>query len=182
VLPDLSRDHPSEQRMKSVTAQTAFHNARNDQLRRSQKRGTTMFNMKRLMICAALLTTAGCSAIAGTSGIAETSRTGAIHDVSFEEHMTPANLRVRVGDEVRWINQRNTPVTVEFLGDALDDVTCQRGFSNLMRRQQESATIQPNETASLCFGRPAVVTYNVRMTSPVAGGQRIEAGSIRVSQ
>ncbi len=96
--------------------------------------------------------------------------------------MTPADLRVQPGDEIRWVNQRSTPVTVEFLGDALDDVTCQAGFSNLFRRQQESATIQPNESVSLCFGKVGTVTYNARMDSPVAGGQTIESGTIRVGQ
>ncbi len=139
-----------------------------------------MFTTKRLIISAALLATAaGCASIQGTNSIADTTRTGAIHDVNFEERMTPANLRVRPGDEVRWINKRNTPVTVEFLGDALEDVTCQTGFSSLLRRQQESATIKQNESASLCFGRSGTVTYNARMQSPVAGDQ-IESGTIRI--
>ncbi|HEX9876303.1 MAG TPA: hypothetical protein VGC50_06590 [Gammaproteobacteria bacterium] len=139
--------------------------------------------MNRMMIGAALLaTTVGCAAIAGTGGIASTTRTGIIHDVRFEERMTPVNLRVQPGDEVRWVNQRSTPVTVEFLGDALEEVTCQSGFSSLLRRQQESATIRPNESASLCFGRVGTVTYNARMDSPVAGGQVIESGTIRVGQ
>ena len=94
--------------------------------------------------------------------------------------MTPANLRVQPGDEVRWVNKRSTPVTVEFLGNALVDVTCQSGFSNLFRRQQEMATIRPNESASLCFGKVGTVTYNARMESPVAGGETIESGTIRV--
>jgi plastocyanin len=141
-----------------------------------------MTNVSRLMICVALVTTAGCAAIAGTGGIADSTRTGVIHDVRFEERMTPVNLRVQPGDEVRWVNQRSTPVTVEFLGDALDDVTCQSGFSNLLRRQQESATIRPNDSASLCFGRVGTITYNARMDSPVAGGQTIESGTIRVGE
>jgi plastocyanin len=142
-----------------------------------------MLSMNRMMIGAALLaTTVGCAAIAGTGGIASTTRTGIIHDVRFEERMTPVNLRVQPGDEVRWVNQRSTPVTVEVLGDALEEVTCQSGFSSLLRRQQESATIRPNESASLCFGRVGTVTYNARMDSPVAGGQVIESGTIRVGQ
>jgi plastocyanin len=96
--------------------------------------------------------------------------------------MTPVNLRVQPGDEVRWINQRSTSVTVEFLGDALADVTCQMGFSSLLRRQQETATIRPSESASLCFGNVGTLTYNARMESPVAGGQMIESGTIRVGQ
>lgn len=141
-----------------------------------------MSGTKSSVICAALLATAGCAAVAGTGRIAETSRTGTIHEVRFEERMTPTALRVQAGDEIRWINQRSMPVTVEFLGDALDDVTCQSGFSNLFRRQQESATISPSGSASLCFGKIGTVTYNARMESPVAGGQMIESGTIRIGQ
>lgn len=100
-----------------------------------------MFSLKSLMMCLAVLAIAGCAAIKGTGAIASTTRTGTIHDVRFEERMTPANLRVQPGDEIRWVNQRSTPVTVEFLEDALDDVTCQSGFSSLLRRLQESTTI-----------------------------------------
>ena len=135
-----------------------------------------MSSIIRVTLCTALL------AIAGCAGVPSTSRTGVIHDVRFEERMTPANLRVQPGDEVRWVNQRSMPVTVEFLGDALDDVTCQIGFDNLMGRQQEMATIQPNQTVSLCFGNPGTVTYNARMDSAVAGGQMIESGTIHVGQ
>lgn len=141
-----------------------------------------MFGVKSLMICVALLAISGCAAIAGTAGIESTTRTGKIHDVRFEERMTPANLRVQPGDEIRWVNQRSTPVTVEFLGNALENVTCQSGFSSLLRRQQESVAIKPNESASLCFGEVGTVTYNARMESPVAGGQLIEKGTIEISQ
>lgn len=141
-----------------------------------------MFSMKSLMVCMALLAAAGCTAIAGTAGIASASRTGKIHDVRFEERMSPVNIQVEPGDEIRWVNHRSTQVTVEFLGDALDDVTCQSGFSSLLRRQQESAAIGPNESASLCFGKVGKVTYNARMDSPVAGGQLIESGTIHIDQ
>lgn len=135
-----------------------------------------MFNLGKLVVSAALLAAAGCASVANTS------RTGTIHDVSFEERMTPATVRVQPGDEVRWVNQRTMPVTVEFLGGALDDVTCQEGFDNILRRQQESATIEPNQSASLCFANPGTITYNARMESAVAGGQNIERGTIRVGQ
>jgi plastocyanin len=140
-----------------------------------------MYSPKSLITCMTLLATAGCAAIAGTGGIADTTRTGAIHDVIFADRMTPTDLRVQPGDEIRWVNQRTMPVTVEFLDDALNDVTCQSGFSNLLRRQQEAATIRPNESASLCFGTVGTVTYNARMESAVAGGQ-IERGTIRIGQ
>lgn len=141
-----------------------------------------MNGVQKSIIFVALVATAGCAAIAGTARIPDTTRTGTIHDVTFAETMTPTNLRVQPGDEIRWINQRSTPVTVEFLGNALDDVSCQSGFSSLLRRQQESASIGPNGSASLCFATVGTVTYNARMESPVAGGQIIESGTIRIVQ
>jgi plastocyanin len=135
-----------------------------------------MSRINEVILYAALLTIAGCA------GVSNTSRTGAIHDVNFEEHMTPTSLRIQPGDEVRWVNQRSTPVTVEFLGDALDDVTCQRGFDNFIGRQQETTQIQPNQSVSLCFANPGTVTYNARMDSSVAGGKIIEHGTLYVGQ
>jgi plastocyanin len=135
-----------------------------------------MSSINSILLCTALLTIAGCA------GVPSTSRTGAIHEVRFEDHMTPASLRIQPGDEVRWVNHRSTPVTVEFLGDALNDVTCQRGFDDLIGRQQEVATIKPNQSVSLCFGNPGTVTYNVRMDSAVAGGKMIEHGTLYVGQ
>ncbi len=140
-----------------------------------------MFHPRNLIVGVLLMATAaGCASIRGTDSIADTTRTGKIHQVNFETRMTPTRLYVQPGDEVRWVNQRSTPVTVEFLGDALADVTCQRGFSSLMRRQQETTTIEPNESASLCFGTVGQLTYNARMESPVAGGETIESGTISV--
>jgi plastocyanin len=97
------------------------------------------------------------------------------------------NLSVQAGDEVRWVNQRSLPVTVEFLEGALADVSCEEGFSqralsNLRGRRQESTTIAPNATASLCFTTMGTVAYNARMESALAGGQSIESGSIRVGR
>jgi plastocyanin len=142
-----------------------------------------MFRVMQSMFGVALLASlVGCATIQGTGSLPNTTRTGMVHDVNFEERMTPATVRVQPGDEVRWVNKRSTAVTVEFLGGALDDVTCQRGFSSLLRRQQETATIPPNKSASLCFGRIGTVTYNARMESPVAGGQMIKSGTIQVGQ
>jgi plastocyanin len=134
-----------------------------------------MSSINKVILFAALLALSGCAGVSGTT------RTGAIHDVRFEEHMTPTWLRRQPGDEVRWVNQRSTPVTVEFLGEALNDVTCQRGFDNFIGRQQEAATIEPNQSVSLCFANPGTVTYNARMDSAVAGGKLIERGTLYVN-
>ena len=123
--------------------------------------------------------------VAGCSSMPTTTRTGTIHEVRFEERMSPTNLLVLPGDEVRWVNQRSLPVTVEFLGDALSAISCERGFStrgfaNMRGRLQESTTIEADETASLCFNAAGTVTYNARMESAVAGGETIESGTVRI--
>jgi plastocyanin len=138
-----------------------------------------MSRARTLTLLASLLAAAGCA------NVAETTRTGNIHEVTFEERMTPINLRVQPGDEVRWVNQRTSPVTVEFLAGALDAVTCETGFStrglrNLRGKLQESTSIAPNDSASLCFSNAGTITYNARMESAVAGGQQIESGTVRV--
>lgn len=151
------------------------------QRRHTERRMLAMF-MTRTMIAAAVLAIA-----TGCASVEPTTRTGMIHEVRFAERMTPANLRVEPGDEVRWVNQRSTPVTVEFLAGALNDVSCEQGFSkrgltNLRGKLQESTTIKANGNASLCFTTVGMVTYNARMDSAVAGGQTIESGTIRVGQ
>ena len=65
---------------------------------------------------------------------------------------------------------------------SLDDRTsCPRTIPGQLTRQ-EVATIQPNESVSLCFGKPGTVTYNARMDSAVAGGKMIERGTLYVGQ
>lgn len=123
----------------------------------------------------------------GCATVAETSRTGEIREVKLGEQLTPADIQVESGDEVRWINERGKPVTIEFLEGALNNVSCERGFSsrsfsNVMGQRREVATIDPQDSASLCFTGAGTVTYNARMESPVAGGQVINAGTIRVGQ
>lgn len=109
-----------------------------------------------------------------------TTRTGEVHDVKIEEGLAPAILTVGVGDEVRWVNHRSRPVRIDFLGEALDEVSCQRGFTNWIGMQKESAIVAVNESASLCFAKAAVIDYNVRMDSALPGGKQIVRGEIRV--
>ena len=124
---------------------------------------------------------------AGCASVAETSRTGGIQEVRLAERLTPTDVQVQSGDEIRWINERSSPVTIEFLEGALGDVSCERGFStrtfrNVMGQRREVATIEPLGSASLCFTTSGTVSYNARMESPIAGGQVINAGTIIVGQ
>lgn len=111
-----------------------------------------------------------------------TTRTGEIHDVTIEETVAPAILTVGVDDEVRWVNHRTDDVHIEFLDGALDGTSCQRGFTRWTGTQKESATIGASKSASLCFKKAGVVTYNVRMNSPLPGGKQIVQGEVRVGR
>lgn len=130
--------------------------------------------MLQVLTSLVMLMVVGCA-----SNLPQTSRTGTIHDVNFDERMSPTTLNVRVGDEVRWVNHRSSPIQLEFLEGALQNVVCARGFSDRLGRPQEEGTIRPNESVSLCFGTVGEVTYNARMETAVAGGQ-IESGVVNI--
>jgi len=111
-----------------------------------------------------------------------TTRSGQIYDVKIEEGVTPTFLTVGIGDEVRWVNHRTRDVRIDFLGEALDEISCQRGFTNWIGMKKESATVGPNKSASLCFGKVAVIDYNVRMDSALPGGKQIVRGEIKIGR
>jgi hypothetical protein len=109
-----------------------------------------------------------------------TTRSGEIHDVKIEEGLEPATLTAGIGDEIRWVNHRKLPVRIDFIGGALDEISCQRGFTNWIGMKKESATLGVNESASLCFAQATVIDYNVRMDSALPGGKRIVRGMVQV--
>jgi hypothetical protein len=75
---------------------------------------------------------------------------------------------------------RKYEVTVDIPNLKSEDLACARGFSNWLGSLRETAVLRPNETASLCFQRPAVINYNVRLETALAGGKHILPGVIRV--
>lgn len=126
-----------------------------------------------LSVMAALVILAGC---AGPT----TTRTGAVHDIRIAEGPEPADLIVNPGDEVRWVNARTLPLRIDLVNVKSGELSCERRFSNVFGAIQESATIEPNGTASACFVKAGVVNYNLRMDSALPGGQVIVPGIIRV--
>jgi hypothetical protein len=47
---------------------------------------------------------------------------------------------------------------------------------------QDSATIKANESASLCFTKAGVLSYNIRMESALPGGKTIVSGVVRIGK
>ena len=110
----------------------------------------------------------------------QTTRTGTVQDIKIAEGAEPPELTVNPGDEVRWINVRTLPLRVDLVGVKPEDLACERGFSNFFGMIQESATINPNESASACFVKAGAVKYNLRMESALPGGKSIVPGVIQV--
>lgn len=109
-----------------------------------------------------------------------TTRSGVVHDIRITEGPAPADLIVNPGDEVRWVNARTLPLRVDLVNVKSDELSCERRFSNVFGVIRESATVEPNGTASACFVKAGVVNYNLRMDSALPGGQVVVPGIVRV--
>ena len=123
---------------------------------------------------------AGVVLLAGCGSLPQATRTAVIHNIKFEEHMTPADLTIHVGDEVRWVNYRTLPVMIDIPGLNAEMLSCESGFSGMFGGVQEAAKLGANEGANLCFKSVIVISYNGRMRSAAPGGMQIEPGTIRV--
>lgn len=130
--------------------------------------------LRPLPSCAALLMLLSVTACAG---LPETSRTGKVHEVIIQEgtpHISPRDVRVRPGDEVRFVNHRLGAVWIYFFRDSPSELACQRGFL-FYWGTEESAKIRPNESVSVCFAKPGAVGFSVQTEPTVQGGDRLGA-------
>lgn len=85
---------------------------------------------------------------------------GRIHHVVIEDGVSDNDIRAQVGEEVRWVNVRRTPVSVVFNGLQPGQVSCERGFST-STNSHIAAVILPDDNASLCFSSVGRQTYRV---------------------
>ena len=108
-----------------------------------------------LGVCAVMLV-AGCLH-ANSSGLPEPRR---VHYVVIEDGVSNNAVRAHVGEEVRWVNVRQAPVSVEFNGLPSGKVSCGHGFSN-STNSHLAAVILPDDNASLCFAAAGRQTYRV---------------------
>ena len=140
---------------------------------------------QRMIFGSALLMLTGCQTIGGES-MPTLTRTGEVKDVVIRETADPTALTVNPGDEVRWINKRQGNVKVIFLNPMTENLACQRNFGGLMgfgtKRNEYSAKLGPNETASVCFRDSGEVKYVVRATSGDPIGEQNIAGSIAIGR
>lgn len=135
--------------------------------------------MRKLLYASAVVLTMGMGQY-GCTSLPPSSRTAAVHDVKIEEALSAANILAQPGDEIRWVNLRKQEAQIEIPNLKAEDLACQREFSNWMGSVQEVVVLKANESASLCFKKPAVVNYNVRADTALAGTKKILSGVIKV--
>jgi plastocyanin len=140
-------------------------------------------DVQRIIFGSALLMLAGCQTIGGES-MPTLTRTGEVKDVIIRDGVEPTSVTVNRGDEVRWINKRQGTVRVVFLPPITENLTCQRNFGGPMgfgtKRNEYSAKLGSNETASVCFRDAGEVKYVVRAESTRDSGEQNMAGTISV--
>ena len=140
-------------------------------------------HVQSILLGSALLMLAGCQTIGGES-MPTLTRTGEVKDVIIREGVEPTSVTANPGDEIRWINKRQGTVRVVFLNPMTENLTCQRNFGGPMgfgtKRNEYSAKLSSNETASLCFRDPAQVKYVVRADSSDPIGEKNLAGTIAI--
>ncbi len=116
----------------------------------------------------------------GCASLPPNSRTAAVNDIRIDETVSDVNLQVQPGDEVRFVNLRKQDVQVEVPNLTAEDLVCEREFSGGMGSIHENVILKPNQSASLCFKKRAIVNYIVRMDTALAGSQKIVNGVVRV--
>jgi plastocyanin len=136
-----------------------------------------------IILGSALLALAGCQTIGGES-MPTLTRTGEVKDVIVRDSVEPASISVNPGDEIRWVNKRQGTVKVIFLNPMTENLNCQRNFGGPMgfgtKRNEYSAKLKPNETASVCFRDSGEARYVVRAESGDPIGEQNIAGHIMI--
>ncbi len=120
--------------------------------------------------------------VSACTSLPEASRTATVHDVKVDLELSPEQLSVSPGDEVRWVNLRKENIYVQIPDLNIEELSCQKGFTNWLGQIQESVKVNADQTVSLCFKKPAVILYNVRAETTIGGGKRVFSGSIQVGK
>ncbi|MDR4480575.1 MAG: hypothetical protein R3B37_12640 [Nitrospira sp.] len=131
--------------------------------------------MTSLIVAGLICTVAACSSMP------KVTRTGELKDIKIAQHVEPTERTAAVGDEVRWINRRTGSVRIVFLDPIESAVSCNNGFGGLSNMfKSNRASIDENETVSLCLNRPGSYRYTVRMDSSRPGGEINESGVLKI--
>src|SRR5262245_31245362 len=106
------------------------------------------------LIASALILLTACQHSLVRDSMPTVTRTGEIKDIVIKDQLSPATVAAKPGDEIRWINKRQSDVEVIFLTPVMDRLTCQRNFGGNMGAEDSnnySATIETNDTTGECY-------------------------------
>ena len=106
--------------------------------------------------------------------------TGDVVAVEIQETLIPPTVPARVGDQVRWINERRGEVQIVFLTPIDDQVSCKKGFGSF-GSVVNAAWLKPRDHVGLCFSKTGLVRYIVRLDTLLPSGERHLQGSIEVA-
>ena len=107
-------------------------------------------------------------------------RSGDVKDIIIADDLSASEIAVNPGDEVRWINKRTAPVRVVLLDPVADkQLSCKNNFGGLAT-PHDTAKLDMNETASVCFRDPGYFRYTVRMESARSTGEINVPGVVKV--
>jgi hypothetical protein len=114
-----------------------------------------------------------------TVPLPESSLTGTIAEVKVGDILTPKVITAKTGDEVRWVNQTNSPIHITLVRPANGTLSCRKGFvfeggyPSEPPGESESlfgATVNSNEFASLCFSGTAIYDYTIEAVGTKLSG------------
>ena len=140
-----------------------------------------MYHLIRSMVTILMLLTPILIAAAGCAKHTERADSH-VHYVQIRDTITPMDLYVSVGDQVRWQNLRGEPVKIGLLpGVDLEKTSCEKGFRNF-GIMEDFVTIKPRDYVSLCFVRPGLVRYNVWMDPQDSKGNITRTAVIHIER
>ncbi len=118
--------------------------------------------------------------VLGCQGSPTVTRTGDVKDIIIGDDLSSREVAVNTGDEVRWINKRTQPVRIVFLDPVSDkQLSCKNNVGGWMT-PSDTAKLDKNETASVCFRDAGYFRYIVRMESATTTGDINVQGVIKV--
>ena len=125
-----------------------------------------------------VLTTVGFTT--GCSTPSTTRLTGAVRYFNIRTDVAPRQLIVQIGDEIRWQNLNPHPVRLRMLEESDPTViACDKGFKQF-GVVQDTVTIAPMQSVSLCFSKPGTIRFNIWLDADNPQGAMTPTGSIRI--
>jgi plastocyanin len=139
--------------------------------------------LKDFIVGSTLMILTGCQPSLVHDSMPTITRTGEVKDVVIQDTVTPSPVMARPGDEIRWINKRQTDVQVIVTSPAWEQLTCQRNFRQTTGagRHQYTANVERNDTAGACFREPTQLQYVVRTDSSDPRGEPSFLGTVMIT-